>query len=323
MEAKMIHIIITSLKALMKVILIRNYVRKFLRALHPKWSAKVRRSEESKYVTSLSLDELIRNLKVYEMIIKKDSEIVKAKVERKSIALKAKRESSDERQPTERTKTFQEAVMVTECGEEDDMREVKDENVSCSHGILVSYAFLECATWSPYVMDQEPKIVNEALGDESWIVACKKKILIQFIAHDVLGVLVSTTKNYDNHASLALINELNTHWNRGKKRPRESNASSSSSSTLNHLSSSHPLDDFIEENDDESFHPNPASPSQNISSSSNNVSKVHQNPPHESHYLNTYLSETINRQTQQRDAHREGLRSIGQALKNMMGGKQK
>ncbi|GJT67668.1 retrovirus-related pol polyprotein from transposon TNT 1-94 [Tanacetum coccineum] len=108
----------------------------------------------------------------------------------------------------------------------------------------------------------------------------------------------------------------------GKKRPRESNASSSSS-TLNHPSSSHPLDDSIEENDDESFHPNPSSPSQNISSSSNNVSRVHQNPPHESHYLNTYLSETINRQTQQRDAHREGLRSIGQALKNMMGGKRK
>ncbi|GJW27165.1 hypothetical protein Tco_0040976 [Tanacetum coccineum] len=108
----------------------------------------------------------------------------------------------------------------------------------------------------------------------------------------------------------------------GKKRPRESN-SSSSSSTLNHPSSSHPLDDSIDENDDESFHSNPSSPSQNISSSSNDVSKVHQNPPHESHYLNTYLSETINLQTQQRDAHREGLRSIGQALKNMMGGKRK
>nr|GEU88935.1 retrotransposon protein [Tanacetum cinerariifolium] len=52
--------------------------------------------EESKDLTSLSLDELIRNLKVYEMIIKKDSEIVKAKVKRKSLALKAKKESSDE-----------------------------------------------------------------------------------------------------------------------------------------------------------------------------------------------------------------------------------
>ncbi|GJT27118.1 hypothetical protein Tco_0907393, partial [Tanacetum coccineum] len=52
--------------------------------------------EESKDLTSLSIDELIRNLKVHEMIIKKDSEIVKAKVKRKSIALKAKKESSDE-----------------------------------------------------------------------------------------------------------------------------------------------------------------------------------------------------------------------------------
>ncbi|GKA13528.1 zf-CCHC domain-containing protein [Tanacetum coccineum] len=52
--------------------------------------------EESKDLTSLSLDELIGNLKVHEMINKKDSEIVKAKVERKSLALKAKKESSDE-----------------------------------------------------------------------------------------------------------------------------------------------------------------------------------------------------------------------------------
>ncbi|GJX23101.1 hypothetical protein Tco_0227546 [Tanacetum coccineum] len=116
--------------------------------------------------------------------------------------------------------------------------------------------------------------------------------------------------------------EGKTRLDRGKKRPRESNVSSSST-TLNHPSSSHPLDDTIDENDDESFHSNSSSPSQNISSSSNVVSRVRQNPPHESHNLNTYLSETINLQTQQRDVHREGLRSIGQALKNMMGGKQK
>ncbi|GJX47605.1 hypothetical protein Tco_0272795 [Tanacetum coccineum] len=116
--------------------------------------------------------------------------------------------------------------------------------------------------------------------------------------------------------------ERKTRADRGKKRPREPNASSSSP-TPNHPSSSHPLVDPTDENDDESSHSNPSSPSQNISSSSNNVSRVHQNPPRERHYLNTYLSETINLQTQQRDAHREGLRSIGQALKNMMGGKQK
>ncbi|GJU55711.1 zf-CCHC domain-containing protein [Tanacetum coccineum] len=88
--------IITSLKALDEGYSCKNYVRKFLKALHPKWREKVTAIEESKDLTSLSLDELIGNLKVHEMIIKKDSEIVKAKVERKSLALKAKKESSDE-----------------------------------------------------------------------------------------------------------------------------------------------------------------------------------------------------------------------------------
>ncbi|GJX56516.1 retrovirus-related pol polyprotein from transposon TNT 1-94 [Tanacetum coccineum] len=88
--------IITSLKAPDEGYSSKNYVRKFLRALHPKWRAKVTAIEESKDLTSLSLDELIRNLKVHEMIIKKDSEIVKAKGERKYLALKAKKESSDE-----------------------------------------------------------------------------------------------------------------------------------------------------------------------------------------------------------------------------------
>nr|GEX55178.1 uncharacterized mitochondrial protein AtMg00810-like [Tanacetum cinerariifolium] len=73
----------------------KNYVRKFFTALHPKWREKVMAIEESKYLTSLSLDELIGNLKVHEMIIKKDSEIVKAKVKSESLALKAKKESSD------------------------------------------------------------------------------------------------------------------------------------------------------------------------------------------------------------------------------------
>nr|GEY96279.1 reverse transcriptase domain-containing protein [Tanacetum cinerariifolium] len=53
--------------------------------------------EESKDMTSLSLDELIGNLKVYELIIKKDSEIVKGKREQsRSLTLKTKKESSDE-----------------------------------------------------------------------------------------------------------------------------------------------------------------------------------------------------------------------------------
>ncbi|GKB74765.1 retrovirus-related pol polyprotein from transposon TNT 1-94 [Tanacetum coccineum] len=89
-----------------------NYVRKFLRALHPKWRAKVTTIEESKDITSLSLDELIGNLKVHEMIIKKDYEIVKAKRERKSLALKAKKESSDDECSTSRSEDGEYAMAV-------------------------------------------------------------------------------------------------------------------------------------------------------------------------------------------------------------------
>ncbi|GJW71773.1 hypothetical protein Tco_0128690 [Tanacetum coccineum] len=85
--------IITSLKALHESFSSKNYVRKFLRTLHPKWRAKVIAIEESKDLTSLSLDELIGNLKVYEVIIKKDSEMVKGKGEQnRSLTLKAKKE---------------------------------------------------------------------------------------------------------------------------------------------------------------------------------------------------------------------------------------
>nr|GEV65501.1 reverse transcriptase [Tanacetum cinerariifolium] len=57
--------------------------------------------EESKDLTSLSLDELIENLKFYEVIIKKDSEMVKGKREQnRSLALTAKKESSDDNNST-------------------------------------------------------------------------------------------------------------------------------------------------------------------------------------------------------------------------------
>ncbi|GKE00443.1 hypothetical protein Tco_1388426 [Tanacetum coccineum] len=73
---------------------------------------KVTAIEESKYLTSLSLDELIGNLKVHEMIIKKDSEIVKAKRERKSLALKAKKKSSDEECSTSESEDEEYAMAV-------------------------------------------------------------------------------------------------------------------------------------------------------------------------------------------------------------------
>nr|GEX84391.1 transposase, Ptta/En/Spm, transposase, Tnp1/En/Spm-like protein [Tanacetum cinerariifolium] len=51
------------LKALDEGYSIKNSVKKFLRALHPKWRANVTMIKESKDLTSLSLDELIGNLK--------------------------------------------------------------------------------------------------------------------------------------------------------------------------------------------------------------------------------------------------------------------
>ncbi|GJX79223.1 reverse transcriptase domain-containing protein [Tanacetum coccineum] len=74
--------------------------------------AKVTTIEESKDLTSLSLDEIIENLKVHEMIIKKEFEIVKAKGERKSLALKAKKESSDEESSTSRSEDEEYAMAV-------------------------------------------------------------------------------------------------------------------------------------------------------------------------------------------------------------------
>ncbi|GJX72490.1 zf-CCHC domain-containing protein [Tanacetum coccineum] len=93
--------IITSLIALDKGFSNKNYVRKFIRALHPKWRAKVTTIEESKDLSSLALDELFGNLKVHEVVMEKDFKIYRGKKERiKSIALKAKKESSDDETST-------------------------------------------------------------------------------------------------------------------------------------------------------------------------------------------------------------------------------
>ncbi|GJY62294.1 retrovirus-related pol polyprotein from transposon TNT 1-94, partial [Tanacetum coccineum] len=103
----------------------KNYVRKFLRALHPKWRAKVTAIEESKDLTSLSLDELIGNLKFYEVIIKKDSEIVKGKSEDEEYAMAVKeftkffkRRGRFVRQPRDERKSFQRSRNDKNCKSE-------------------------------------------------------------------------------------------------------------------------------------------------------------------------------------------------------------
>ncbi|XP_071731574.1 uncharacterized protein [Rutidosis leptorrhynchoides] len=83
--------ICSSLKALGTIYTNKQYVRKFLRALPSKWRPKVTAIDESKDLEKLSLDELIGNLKVHEVILDKDEEADKVKKEKnKSIALKAK-----------------------------------------------------------------------------------------------------------------------------------------------------------------------------------------------------------------------------------------
>ncbi|GKA17137.1 hypothetical protein Tco_0696974 [Tanacetum coccineum] len=89
--------IITSLKALDESFSSRNHVRKFLRALLSKWRPKVTAIEESKDLSKLSLDELVGNLKVYEVVLEKDLKSAKNKKEKyKSLVLKARQVLSDE-----------------------------------------------------------------------------------------------------------------------------------------------------------------------------------------------------------------------------------
>ncbi|GJW59189.1 hypothetical protein Tco_0105920 [Tanacetum coccineum] len=61
------------------------------------WRPKVTAIEESKDLSKLSLDELVGNLKVYEVVLEKDLEIAKNKKEKyKSLALKARQVLSDD-----------------------------------------------------------------------------------------------------------------------------------------------------------------------------------------------------------------------------------
>nr|GEY20874.1 copia protein [Tanacetum cinerariifolium]GEY27434.1 copia protein [Tanacetum cinerariifolium] len=132
--------IITSLKALDEGFSSKNYVRKFLRPLHPKWRAKVTAIEESKNLTTLPLDELIGNLKVYEEVIKKDFETVKGKKEQsRSLALKVKKKVSDEDSLSSDSEDEEYAMAIKEFKKffkrrgrfsdngEDDMENTKDE----------------------------------------------------------------------------------------------------------------------------------------------------------------------------------------------------
>ncbi|GKA39657.1 hypothetical protein Tco_0732208 [Tanacetum coccineum] len=118
--------IITSLKALDESFSSRNHVRKFLRALPTKWRPKVTAIEESKDLSTLPLDELIGNLKIYEVVLEKDSGSSKIKKEKyKSLALKARKVLSDKEESCSGSdeeyaiKRFQEILKEEKKGKEE------------------------------------------------------------------------------------------------------------------------------------------------------------------------------------------------------------
>ncbi|GJR25985.1 hypothetical protein Tco_1102217 [Tanacetum coccineum] len=90
----------------------QEYVRKFLKALHPKWHAKVTVIKESKDLTSLSLDDLIGNLKVYEEYSDEESTNSDCEDEEYAMAVSDfkkffKRRGRFVRQPHDERKSFQ------------------------------------------------------------------------------------------------------------------------------------------------------------------------------------------------------------------------
>nr|GEZ01215.1 hypothetical protein [Tanacetum cinerariifolium] len=106
--------------------------------------------EESKDLTSLSLDELIENLKVHEMIIKKDSEIVKAKSEDEEYAMAVK----DFKKFFKRRDKNQRAFVKGSWSDSDkeDDEKVKDE--MC----LIAQASGEVCSESSYFSDEKSSI---------------------------------------------------------------------------------------------------------------------------------------------------------------------
>ncbi|GJU91332.1 retrovirus-related pol polyprotein from transposon TNT 1-94 [Tanacetum coccineum] len=124
---------------------------------------------ESKDLTSLSLDGLIGNLKVHEMIIKKDSEIVKATGERKSLDLKAKKNlvMRSVRLPEVKTKNtpWRSETSRSSSREESDSGEEDDEKAK-DETCLVAQASNEVCFDSSYFSDENSSIDDLTLDNE-------------------------------------------------------------------------------------------------------------------------------------------------------------
>ncbi|GJV83618.1 zf-CCHC domain-containing protein [Tanacetum coccineum] len=110
-------LLLLVLKLLMKVSIVRTMLGSFL-------GLNILNGD----LSSLALDELIGNLKVHEVVMEKDSEIYRGKKERvKSIALKAKKESSDDETSTFGSDDEEYAMVVRQPREENKSFRQRDE----------------------------------------------------------------------------------------------------------------------------------------------------------------------------------------------------
>ncbi|GKB09354.1 hypothetical protein Tco_0837666 [Tanacetum coccineum] len=116
--------------------------------------------EESKDLSSLAPDELIGNLKVHEVVIEKDSEIYRCKKERvKSIALKAKKESSDDETWTSRSDDEEYVMAIRNFKKCDDPNHLIGDCTKPSRN-KDQKAFIE-GSWSDSENDVEDKTNDE------------------------------------------------------------------------------------------------------------------------------------------------------------------
>ncbi|GKV46223.1 hypothetical protein SLEP1_g53222 [Rubroshorea leprosula] len=91
--------IVTNLKALGKVYLSQEVVRKVLRSLPKNWEAKLTTIEESKDLNTLKLEDLIGKLMTYEIEVQVDGGVEVVEKKKKNVAFKAsnqKEESEDD-----------------------------------------------------------------------------------------------------------------------------------------------------------------------------------------------------------------------------------
>ncbi|GJX45063.1 hypothetical protein Tco_0261739 [Tanacetum coccineum] len=157
----------SSLKAPDEGFSSKNYVRKFLRQLHPKWHAKFTAIKESKDMTSLSINELIESLtsrsedEEYSMVVRNFKKFSKDEM---------RRFQSPHRRMPEKPRNKNQRAFIrgswTDSGE-DEEEKIKDE--TC----LMAQSSNEVLPKNEFYSDDLLSIEDSEL-DSSWYVSWKK-----------------------------------------------------------------------------------------------------------------------------------------------------